>query len=50
LIEPKLRTSVPRKVIREAVQKLATLRKTNPGAYRTLIKKLANTTIRIVPG
>ena len=50
LIEPKLRTSVPRKVMREAVQKIATLRKTNPAAYRALIDKHAKTTIRIVPG
>lgn len=50
LIEPKLRTSVPRKVMREAVQKIAALRKTNPAAYRTLIGKHAETTIRIVPG
>ena len=50
LIEPKLRTSVPRKVMREAVQKIASLRKTNPAAYRALIDKHAKTTIRIVPG
>lgn len=50
LIEPKLRTSVPRKAMREAVQKVATLRKTNPAAYRALIEKHKGTVIRIVPG
>jgi hypothetical protein len=50
LINPKLPTSVPRKAMREAVRKLAMLRKTNPSAYRALIEKHANTTIRIMPG
>jgi hypothetical protein len=50
LINPKLRTSVPRKAIRDAVRKLAMLRKTNPAEYRALLEKHANTTIRIVPG
>ena len=50
LIEPKLRTSVPRKAMREAVQRLVTLRKTNPTAYRALIEQHKGTVIRIVPG
>jgi hypothetical protein len=50
LINPKLRTSVPRKAIRDAVRNLAKLRKTDPAAYRALLEKHVNTTIRIVPG
>ena len=50
MIEPRLRTSVPRKAMREAVQRLVTLRKTNPAAYRALIEKHKGTEIRIVPG
>jgi bifunctional N-acetylglucosamine-1-phosphate-uridyltransferase/glucosamine-1-phosphate-acetyltransferase GlmU-like protein len=50
LIEPKLRTSVPRKAMREAVQKITTLRKTNPTAYRAMVEKHKGTVIRIVAG
>jgi hypothetical protein len=32
------------------VQKIASLRKTNPAAYRALIEKHKGTVIRIVPG
>lgn len=50
LIERKLRISVPRNAMREAVQRLVTLRKTNPTAYRALMEKHKGTDIRIVPG
>ena len=41
---------MPRNAMREAVQRLVTLRKTNPTAYRALMEKHKGTDIRIVPG
>jgi hypothetical protein len=50
LIARRLRTSVPRKEIRKAVEKIRDLRKTDPAAYRALVEKHKDTVIRIVPG
>ena len=50
IIEPRLRTSVPRRAIRAAVKQMANLRKNDPAAYRALIQRTAHQTIRIVPG
>jgi hypothetical protein len=50
ILEPRLRTSVPRRNIRAAVKKIATLRENDPAAYRALIQRTAHQTIRIVPG
>jgi hypothetical protein len=50
IIEPRLRTSVPRRRIRAAVKRMADLRKNDPAAYRALIERTANQTVRIVPG
>jgi hypothetical protein len=44
------RNSAKRKAIAKAVQELATLRKTDPRGYQTLIEKYANQPVRIVPG
>lgn len=50
ILEPRLRTSVPRRNIRAAVKRIADLRKNDPAAYRALIQRTAHQTIRIIPG
>lgn len=44
------RNSAKRKAIAKAVQEFATLRKTDPRGYQSLIKKYADQPVRIVPG
>jgi len=50
IIRPKnLRTSVPKKQIRDAVRKIRDMEKNDPAAYEAMVKKHANTVIRLVP-
>jgi hypothetical protein len=44
------RNTAKRKAIAKAVQDLATLRKTDPQAYKARIEKYADQPVRIVPG
>ncbi len=51
IIRPKnLRTSVPKKQIRDAVRKVMDMKKNDPAAYEAMVKKHENTVIRLVPG
>jgi len=51
IIRPKnLRTSVPKKQIRDAVRKIRDMEKNDPTAYEAMVKKHENTVIRLVPG
>ena len=51
IIRPKnLRTSVPKKQIRDAVRKIRDMEKNDPAAYEAMVKKHENTVIRLVPG
>jgi hypothetical protein len=51
IIRPKnLRTSVPKKQIRDAVRKVWEMEKNDPAAYEAMVKKHENTVIRLVPG
>lgn len=49
LIHPKLKTTVPRTAIRDAVSRITNLRKSNPAAYQKLIERHADTVVRIAP-
>ena len=51
IIRPKnLRTSVPKKQIRDAVRKAWEMEKNDPAAYEAWLKKHENTVVRLVPG
>ena len=51
IIRPKnLRTSVPKKQIRDAVRKVWEMEKNDPAAYEAWLKKHENTVVRLVPG
>jgi hypothetical protein len=51
IIRPKnLRTSVPKKQIRDAVKKVWEMEKNDPAAYEAWLKKHENTVVRLVPG
>ncbi len=51
IIRPKnLRTSVPKKQIRDAVRRVMDMKKNDPVAYAARLKKHENTVIRLVPG
>jgi len=51
IIRPKwLRGTVPLKAIRKAVWEVRELKKNDPAAYEAMVKKNANTIVRIVPG
>ena len=51
LIRPKwLHGTVPLKTIRKAVRQVVEMRKNDPVAYKAMVKRHANTIVRIVPG
>lgn len=51
IIRPKnLRTSVPKKQIRDAVRKIRDMERNDPAAYEAWLKKHENTVVRLVPG
>jgi hypothetical protein len=51
LIRPKwLRGTVPLKTIRKAVKEVVEMRTKDPVAYEAMVKRHANTVVRIVPG
>ena len=51
IIRPKnLRTSVPKKQIRDAVRKAVEMEKNDPAGYEAWLKKHENTVVRLVPG
>ncbi|MGA3172147.1 MAG: hypothetical protein ABSE62_14165 [Chthoniobacteraceae bacterium] len=51
IIRPKwLRGTVPLRVIRKAVREVVEMRKNDPVAYEAMVKRHANTVVRIVPG
>ena len=51
IIRPKnLRTSVPKKQIRDAVRRVWEMEKNDPAAYEAWLKKHENTVVRLVPG
>jgi hypothetical protein len=43
-------TSVPVEQIRKAVREVVEMEKNDPAAYAAMVKKYANTVVRIVPG
>ena len=51
IIRPKnLRGTVPLKNIRKAVREVREMKKNDPVAYEAMVKRYANTIVRIVPG
>ena len=51
IIRPKnLRTTVPKKNFRKAVREVREMKKNDPAAYEAMVKRYANTIVRIVPG
>jgi hypothetical protein len=51
MIRPKnLRTSVPKKQIRDAVRKAVEMEKNDPVGYEAWLKKHEDTVVRLVPG